>query len=176
MSVNWPERTGGKGAHHRGLFDCGVQVGPFRLVGGQLAEGNVPPVSPSISGVGMVVRGRVDQEVLDGLLGEGGMSLGAGRWWGVSLVLGEALSMRMNMARLVGGCVCRRCRNGRDRRSGRGAGRRGARRGVRRWLGLIHWRDVQQCKRIGAGALFFFWSQGIVQWLVVSVVNGQGTR
>ena len=111
----------------------------------------------------MAVGWRVDQEILDGLLGEGGVSLGAGRWWWMSLVLGKALSMGRNMACLAGRrwVRWRRGYGSSNRRGDRGTGM-GTRRGVRRWLGWVHWRVVQSGSSLIAG--FDLSNSWILQW------------
>ena len=81
----------------------------------------------------------------------------------MSLVLGEALSMGRNMARLAGRRWDRwRCGHGSaSRRSGRGAGM-GTRRRVRRWLGWVHRRIVQCVSSLIVG--FGLSNSWIFQW------------
>jgi hypothetical protein len=63
---------------HRSVLDACVHINPSNvIVGNQFADGNVPPVSTCKTGV-MLSRGwRMVDEVLNGGLGEGRVSLGA---------------------------------------------------------------------------------------------------
>ena len=75
-------KTDGRSTNLCGIFDAGVHINPFDIVGGnQLANGNVPPISPSKAGILQFCGGRMVQEVLYGGLSERGVSLRSWRGW-----------------------------------------------------------------------------------------------
>lgn len=90
--------------YHGGFLNAAVHTDPSDIVGiGNLADGDITPFPAGKLGVGVLVGGRrVIEEVLNGGLGQGGVSL-ARRGRDIAEALDEALAMR----RLVGGAGSR---------------------------------------------------------------------
>jgi hypothetical protein len=89
--------------YHSGFLHAGIQLNPMDVIRRcKLADGHMPPVSAGKAWVGMCACRRVIDKVLDCLLCEGRVSLGAGRGRGrMSLVLCETLPVGSDMSCLV---------------------------------------------------------------------------
>ena len=151
--------------YHSSLLDTRVQLCPVDIVRRcQLTNGDISPVSASEARVGVCGCWRVVQQVLDGALGEGWVSLRARRGRGrVALVLDEA--------RTVGGDVTRFVSAGLRARSLAGS--------RRRWVGRRA--GYAALAALGSSVCSVHESEGILVWnalhglqqlMVVRVENG----